>query len=231
MSNADRRRFRVAHSTRSLALLLVIVILLQFGYPITLCGEWWTALYMLLYVGMVFYGTAVTREASERGNLIVPLGVIFLGLAVWFTIDQKSRAATLSMLIAVSVFMLALLITLGRFVFRRRNAVSLDLILSAVSTYLIIGGFFGALSGVLEILHPGSYADPATPGVSPQWQQMVYFSFVTLATLGYGDIVPVAPWARSLASFETVLGTLFLAIVISRLVGIWSSTHAARDDD
>ncbi|MCK9869665.1 potassium channel family protein [Nocardiopsis dassonvillei] len=54
------------------------------------------------------------------------------------------------------------------------------------------------------------------------WQQFVYFSYATLATTGYGDVVPVSAWARSLSAAEGVVGTLFLTTVVARLVGAFS---------
>ncbi|WP_306362213.1 potassium channel family protein [Nocardia sp. CC227C] len=220
------RRFaplRDEQRPRNSALLLAFVVALQFGYPFTLYGQWQTALYMLLYAGMVFFGIAVVRDDNQHVLPTLVLGVVFIVLAAWFSIDQHSRSATLAMLFSVASFMSALIVALLRFIFRAGSRVGSELIMGAVIVYLVLGGLFGALCAAMEILHPGSFTDPVTPGESPQWQQLVYYSYVSLATLGYGDILPVTPWARSLATFESVLGTLFLTIVIARLVGIWSS--------
>ncbi len=59
-------------------------------------------------------------------------------------------------------------------------------------------------------------------GVAPQWQQLVYFSFVTLATLGYGDVIPLNAWARSLATVEGMVGVLYVALIMGRLIGVYS---------
>lgn len=53
-------------------------------------------------------------------------------------------------------------------------------------------------------------------------QQLVYFSFVTLATVGYGDVLAVNAWARSLATFEGMVGVLYVALLMGRLVGVYS---------
>lgn len=57
--------------------------------------------------------------------------------------------------------------------------------------------------------------------------EMIYYSFVTLTTLGYGDIVPVSPSARSLATLEALTGQLYLTVLVARLVGL-QITHSAR---
>jgi voltage-gated potassium channel Kch len=130
------------------------------------------------------------------------------------------------MLTSLAAFSLALIISLMRFIFRQVRVAGAGLILAAVCVYLIMGGFFSATFSILEIAQPGSFEDPQLAGQSLAWQQLMYYSYVTMATLGYGDIVPVTPWARSLASFEAVAGTLFLTIVIARLVGVWTRSRA-----
>lgn len=69
--------------------------------------------------------------------------------------------------------------------------------------------------------------DPHAPVT---WQELNYLSFVTLVTLGYGDMVPVGAWARSLAVCEAVAGTLFLATVIARIVGAYVSPPGPEPD-
>lgn len=113
-----------------------------------------------------------------------------------------------------------------RFVFRRGTVPGIDLVLAAITAYLILGGLAAASFTLLEIAAPGSFEDPQADGPLT-WQQMLYYSYVTVATLGYGDMLPVTPWARSLGSLLSIVGTLYLTVVVARLVGIWSSD---RDD-
>ena len=58
---------------------------------------------------------------------------------------------------------------------------------------------------------------------------LLYFSYVTLTTLGYGDITPVSSIARSLAVLEAALGVMFMAVVIGRVVGIYASKHGGKE--
>lgn len=89
---------------------------------------------------------------------------------------------------------------------------------AALSAYLLAGICFGLLYWVLEQISHGTFA------VSGQFSQTsaIYFSFVTLATLGYGDIAPRADVARGLAIVEGVGGQLFLAVLVARLVSLYS---------
>jgi hypothetical protein len=89
---------------------------------------------------------------------------------------------------------------------------------AALSAYLLAGVFFGLLCWVLEAITPGTLA------VTGRFSQTsaIYFSFVTLATLGYGDIAPRGDVARGLAILEGVGGQLFLAVLVARLVSLYS---------
>jgi voltage-gated potassium channel Kch len=75
----------------------------------------------------------------------------------------------------------------------------------------------------VPVLHfdPDAFFFANIPEGVPQTTWLSYFSFVTLTTLGYGDVAPVAPLARGLAMTEAITGTLFLAVLISRLVAAY----------
>jgi len=104
-----------------------------------------------------------------------------------------------------------------RFAMRGRK-VDAEHLFAALSAYLLAGIYFGLLYWALEQLHPGMFAasDFSRSGA-------IYFSFVTLATVGYGDIVPRLDMARGLAIVEGVGGQLFLAVLVARLVSSYSS--------
>lgn len=91
---------------------------------------------------------------------------------------------------------------------------------AALSAYLLAGTCFGLLYWVLEQMQSGTFA---ASGEFSQTSAM-YFSFVTLATLGYGDIAPRADVARGLAIIEGVGGQLFLAVLVARLVSLYSKS-------
>jgi hypothetical protein len=89
----------------------------------------------------------------------------------------------------------------------------------AVVIYLSLATIFAAAYGLIWELSPGAFVNLITPAGGPQEvATMLYFSFTTLTTTGYGDIVAVDPFARSLANLESILGQFFLAITVTRLV-------------
>jgi len=93
---------------------------------------------------------------------------------------------------------------------------------AALSAYLLAGMYFGLLYWALEQIHPGTVAASNFSRTGA-----IYFSFVTLATIGYGDIVPRTDVARGLAIVEGVGGQLFLAVLVARLLSLYSKS--ARD--
>jgi len=99
----------------------------------------------------------------------------------------------------------------------RATRVDAEHLFAALSAYLLAGIYFGLLYWAVEQIHPGTFAPPNLSRTGA-----IYFSFVTLATLGYGDIVPRADVARGLAVVEGVGGQLFLAVLIARLLSLYS---------
>ena len=86
---------------------------------------------------------------------------------------------------------------------------------AALSTSLRAGIFFGPISWALESLRPGSLVGPDPTSELTT----VYYSFVTLATLGYGDYLPRTDIVRGVATFEVIGGQLVLAVMVARLIG------------
>src|SRR5215813_14538572 len=97
--------------------------------------------------------------------------------------------------------------------------ISLRRLQGAIVMYLNFASIFAAAYGLIWELSPGAFANLVVQGGGPEETgSMLYFSFTTLTTTGYGDIVAVDPFARSLANFEAVLGQFFIAITVARLV-------------
>ena len=103
--------------------------------------------------------------------------------------------------------------------------VNVDNLYAAVSAYLLLGLAFASMYEALQFWKPGSFR--FGEGHERDVDGLMYFSLVTLSTVGYGDIVPALPQARVLAVLEAVLGQLYLAVLMARLVGLHLS-HASE---
>jgi len=108
----------------------------------------------------------------------------------------------------------------------RQEEVTPDMIMAAASEYMLIGVLWASFYFLIETINPGSF------NVSTEQMDrsgFLYFSFVTLTTTGYGDILPVSDQARSLATLEMITGQLFMAITVARLVGLYTARANKRD--
>jgi hypothetical protein len=115
-----------------------------------------------------------------------------------------------------------------RYVFSSDH-VDLDVISAAVVVYLFLGFLWSSLYTILEHAAPGSFnMNPDRLDIGGNVGKFYYFSFVTLTTLGYGDITPLTPPAKSFVVIEAIIGQLYLTVLIARLVGIQISQSMQR---
>ena len=103
----------------------------------------------------------------------------------------------------------------------KENEVTIDLIMAAACAYILIGVVWAYAYYLLERFHPHSFK--ASENMGDDIWNFYYYSFVTLNTVGYGDIVAITKSARALSILEAIFGQLYLAIMISRLVGLHAS--------
>ena len=101
----------------------------------------------------------------------------------------------------------------------RGTKVDAEHLFAALSAYLLAGIYFGLLYWALEQIHPGTVT-----AINFSRTGAIYYSFVTLATIGYGDIVPRTDIARGVAIVEGVGGQLFLAVLVARLLSLYSGS-------
>jgi hypothetical protein len=99
------------------------------------------------------------------------------------------------------------------------GAITSGRVYASVSLYFMLATFWFALYSVIEEIHPGSFAQAGTRGVPRS--AFLYFSLITLTTVGYGDIVPLSPVARMFAALEGAAGVIYIAITVARLVAAY----------
>ena len=100
----------------------------------------------------------------------------------------------------------------------RRGPITTHRIEGAIAVYLLLGLTWAHAYGLVALWHPGAFTGAVDDKGPVRWTY--YYSFVTLTTMGYGDIMPVHPLARALAVLEALTGQLYLAIMLARLVSL-----------
>jgi len=176
----------------------------------------------LLFDGVLLAGVYSVGPSRHRRWFVV-LTVLTLG-ARWGQELLGSGVLGMSALGVTAVWLLYAIIIITTHLFQRSD-VTLDTILAAVVAYLLVAALFATVFEMMEIQRPGSFsgAPNAVPGT------FSYFSLVCLTTMGYGDVVPLSSVTRPVAALEGVLGQMYLAVMIARLVGL--NTAAARSAD
>jgi hypothetical protein len=177
-----------------------------------------------LAVGLSWALLSVLSVAVVSGRR-APLAVILAAAAVGIATAVLDGSTALSAMLARgsgAVALTALGFVVGGAAFET-GRVTWHRIEGAVALYLILGLVFAHLYGMLNALVPGAFSN-VPPGLNAHAVfyrgRLLYFSFVTLTSVGYGDIAPLHPIARSLATLEAVIGQLFPATLLARLVSL-----------
>lgn len=116
------------------------------------------------------------------------------------------------------------------------SAVTTDKIYAAICVYLLMGFAWAFAFALLDAVQPGSFTFRGTNLPTPymlEVPELRYFSFMTLTTVGYGDITPATTTARTLAALEAIAGQMYLTVLVARLVGlhiVHSNPPRTRDE-
>ena len=203
-----------AYLSRRYAILFYTLLFTLVAVPLIAALELTGALIEIFLAASLLAAVLPVSTAKGRCVLLTIVTAVWLArlATVWF--DQPALSTmTLGLWTLIALFAAAVAL---RFAVRATR-VDTEHLYAALSAYLLAGIFFGLFYWVLEQIGPGTFA--ATGNFSRM--SAIYFSFVTLATLGYGDIVPRTDIARGLAIAEGVGGQLFLAVMVARLVSLY----------
>lgn len=161
-----------------------------------------------------------TRAAVSSGLLA------FVTIAVdWLTVWYPGLAMRVANCALLALFLALLAAVVGARVFRP-GRITWHRIVGAVAVYIMLGIIWSQLYRLVLTLDPAAFRhDEATPLGR---QSLVYFSFVTMTTVGFGDITPVHQVARSLATMEALVGQLYPAILIARLVSLELTSRSTQ---
>lgn len=212
-------------SDHGLAALLVLLVLYVFIiYPL-LGGDQMTngvvsvSFSLILIAGIV----ATSHHRAVRLGIVALACIAFashwLNVILGLRITHMISAAAAVLFFAMQTWFISARVF-------RPGVVNIYRILGAVALYLILGLLWADAYLFLYLAAPNTFhMEPGTQIYEPPISEMVYFSFVTLTTLGYGDIVAVTPIARSLVMLEGLVGQLYPAILLARLVTQYQGTR------
>ena len=182
-----------------------------------------TTRYLVSDILMTLILVSGVAAVADHRRLAIVLATLSAFVIVVGWIELLMPATKIPMLrnlSALGAFVL-LAFAVGINVFASGRAIG-DRVFGAVVLYLLLGLLWAVAYQGVETLAPNSFTvHPAEASGLAEW---VYFSFVTLTTVGYGDVTPVAQGARSLAMLEALVGQLYPAVIIARLVSLQTSS-------
>ncbi|MCF7873560.1 MAG: hypothetical protein K9L84_04110 [Candidatus Omnitrophica bacterium] len=164
---------------------------------------------------------AAGKNKKERRRAFM-IGIIFL-ILVWLNVLVEAHFMRILFSLYLIVFYVYPLRIIVRHLLTSRK-ITLNTIYAAIAGYLLIGLAWASIYTAINILKPGSFLN--IEGVNDS----IYYSFLTLTTLGYGDIVPLTALAKRVAVLESMVGVLYNAIVIAFIVGIYISERLAKKE-
>ena len=206
---------------------LISLVLTLFVLPLAANNQAFNSVFILFLSISILAGVfAMSRERTFiRLALLVGVPAI---LAKWITYvfytDTGDVFGYVFSIIFFGIFAFFLLVNLVKF-----EKITGDTIAGAISIYLLIGFAFAFAYLLMEQMHPGSFyfnIDIKPNGLN--LMDYVYFSFVTMTTMGYGDITPVTPTLQSLAYFEALIGSIYIVVFIARLVSIYGTERRSK---
>jgi hypothetical protein len=223
---AQEGELRRAYSERRFGILLVILAVLQAGPPVLLgfglSAVWFDGLMALLLVAAIL---SLCFERHQRlFALLLGIPTVLLSVGGHALPGEASAPVLFAGNLCAVLFLFGASVLIVKSLFSART-LTLDSILGAVCGYLFLGLGWAVLYAMIEGFRPGSFeispklvtgGEPA----HPLPHVLTYYSFVTLTTVGYGDISPVSPATRTLAWMEAITGQFYLAVIVAGLVSV-----------
>lgn len=219
-SNTSITLTRYRHAYLLASLLLVIVARPFFVERVLGVGIIDVLLFITLIAG------ALTTTMDRRQVVVVGLLAAISAIARIAWLLHGTNATLYMFLGFTSTFYATIAFVLVKTLFRTTGRITMDTIYCAVSVYLLLGLLWTLAYTILELTAPGSFTfGGSQTEFDPQFERFLGFSFTTLTTLGYGNIAPATPQADAMSTLEAIIGQIYLAIVIARLVAIQVGQH------
>ena len=197
--------------------LLLAVILVGYVVIAWLERSLWERLAITVVLGATFLLALHTSHVRERGFRIGLAAVLFATLSTLLQALAGRHGNDGSTFIVFLLVLVAPLVILNRIL--RHETIGTETILGAVCVYVLLGiAFAGIYAAVDDFDHGSFFKQMDTPATNVEF---LYFSFITMTTVGYGDLSPATDVGRVIVTFEALLGQVFLVTLVARLVSMY----------
>ncbi len=214
----------VARRNRALFLLIAFLFLLVAAPALATVFD--LRLLFDLFMTLIFAVSIYTVSVRRWHYVISTVLFAVTATAIWIEYIFPGRAAyVVSQSMGVLFFLfVGLRITINLI---RAEKITANTIFAAIEVYLIAGVLWSGIYSMLEMVHPDSF-NLGGIDVRSAAYRMLYFSFVTLTTLGYGDIAPLTDMASAFVILEAIFGQMYITVLIAWLVGRYISDSEER---
>lgn len=163
---------------------------------------------------------------NQRRWFIVGVVLSLMGISITIT-DAYLNLPELKLAgfaVVLPFYLLTVVLAL-HYILTAIERVNINILMGAICVYMLMGIIWAIMYSFLYYLVPGSFSGMAVESDVNRGLDFIYYSFVTLTTLGYGDLLPVSPIARALAYLEALIGQIYVAVLIAGLVSNYISTR------
>lgn len=223
--------------------LLIILLVALFLVPLlwdTLTGvlpKVTKVINLLLFFAVLWGSTSITSSNRRVYHSVIVASLVALVLNAVYIYWPNSTLILINHVI-VAVILIHVIAALTLYLFLCKD-VTIYTLMAAFCAFLLIALLWTLFYGIIDILDPAAFKVPADLATDGRLASLgksgsfngLYFSMVTITTLGYGDISPLTAEARAAATAEAFVGQMFIAVMIARLVGIYAGQSLAVSRD
>jgi voltage-gated potassium channel len=187
-------------------------------------------LIFVITLSFMFIQSMIVANVRKEKKMLMRIVVISMIAMVWLKpAGFDSVYVDLVKLGFIAIFFIFVMSFLIRFI-SKSTSVNVNVLITSVNIYLLAGIIGASLSLFLNIIYPEAYNFPSHIE-TPQFVHFLYYSFITLSTVGYGDITPRIPETQTLAYLISIAGQLYVAIIIAFLVGKLLMEHNLKNSN
>ena len=181
-------------------------------------------IFLDIFITAIYISMVYTVSHKKRHLYIGVLLAMAMLISLWLQYFQQSNLVFAIGRICGILLLIMVIINTLAFIFKSED-VTIEVIYAAMLVYLLMAFMWSFVYVLLVLINSASFNVALNPGQSYQ-MRFIYYSFVTITTLGYGDITPATELASSFSILEAVVGQLYLVVVVARLVGMHVSSQS-----